>query len=79
MFLFLVERASRMCLYNKLTRCTICSLYCVTTPLHVSDTLVAECVMWRMAIVLILSRLSAGLDEKELRSHAQDIQVLVFK
>jgi hypothetical protein len=44
----------------------ISSLYCVTTPLHVSGPFVAphqeaECIVWQMLLVLLLSRLSAGL------------------
>jgi hypothetical protein len=55
-------------LYNKPTRCTVFSLYCVTTPLHVSGPFVthhqeAECIMWRIVLVFLLSRLSAGLDQ----------------
>jgi hypothetical protein len=53
-----------MMMMNKLTRCTIFSVYCVTTPLHVSGPLAvhhqeSECVIWRMVHVSLLSRLSA--------------------
>jgi hypothetical protein len=43
-------------------------LYYITTSVHVSNTFVdhhqeAECIMWRTVLVLLLKRLSAGLDE----------------
>jgi hypothetical protein len=46
-------------LYNKPTRCTLFSLYCITTPLHVSGPFVAhhqeaECIVWQMVLVYIL-------------------------
>jgi hypothetical protein len=43
-------------MYNKPTRCTIFSLYCVTTPLHILSPFVAhhqetECTMWQTALI----------------------------
>jgi hypothetical protein len=57
-------------LYNKLTWCTIFSLYCITMPLHVLGQVynVAD------GTCFILSWLSAGLDEKELQLIIQDAQ-----
>jgi hypothetical protein len=48
-------------LYNKPRWCTMFSSYYVTTPIHVSVPFVAhhqegECIMWRMVLVLLLSR-----------------------
>jgi hypothetical protein len=52
-------------LYNKLNKMHYFSLYFVTTPLHISGPFVAhhqeaECIMWRMVLVLLLKRLSGG-------------------
>jgi hypothetical protein len=58
-------------LRTKPTRCTIFSLCCFTAPLHVSGQFVVhqqevvECMMWRMVLVLLISRPLAGLDKKE--------------
>jgi hypothetical protein len=66
-------------LYNKPTQCTIFSL-CVTTPLHVLGPFVAhhqeaECIIWWMVHVLLVSQLLASLDGRELHYQQQIIYV----